>query len=445
MAPINCPKCNAPIDSRSTFCGNCGYALQTTGAATSSSSLEQQKGAFPSSTFPMAGSPPPPPPFPSGNTPSSVTFPGAGSPPPPPPYPGGNMPSSPSYQGAGSPPPYPSGNMSSSPSYSGAGTPPPYPGGSTPSSPTYQTNVPGFPPAAYPKSEPNLPSQQPQLPQPRKRKNKGGMIFAVIVAIILIGAAVGGTYFYTTHIAPQAKTSATPTHGTTATTAPTTNAATATPDLTATAAATTGTATATATATLTTGSTTPTPGTTATTVTGTTTSYSATQPGPGCDSNGGTWTPQGISKITCGTQISVSASNGRGYLSLQLPNNQAFAPNNTIGVTGALQGGSDCVGLAEQSANAGYLAEYCNDGNWHIYSISGTGAIVKTLTQSITSTRSSEQLSLSINGTSLSFSIDTEVHKISISAIQPTKVAITYLTGYYGGTVTVTNFSYTTP
>src|SRR5579859_460053 len=46
--------------------------------------------------------------------------------------------------------------------------------------------------------------------------------------------------------------------------------------------------------------------------------YSALQPGPGCDKNGGTWTPQGLGDITCGTTVSPSSANIRGYLFLQL-------------------------------------------------------------------------------------------------------------------------------
>jgi hypothetical protein len=76
--------------------------------------------------------------------------------------------------------------------------------------------------------------------------------------------------------------------------------------------------------------------------------YAVSQPGPGCDKNGGTWTPQGFSKITCGTQLelgSLSNTGGRNYLFLQLPSNKAFSPNNTIGIIGNPYG--TCFGLDE--------------------------------------------------------------------------------------------------
>ena len=398
MASVYCPKCGASNDSSSTFCGNCGYAPQATGAATSYPPQGQQKGA---------------------NEP----------PPPPPPYPIGNMPSSPTYLADGAPPPpYPTGNTTSSPTYPAVGAPPPpYPAGNMPSSPTYPADGANFPPATFPKDGPNSP------PPERKRGRKGLVALLVIaVIVVLVGGGLGGFYFYTSHSKLVVASHSTPTVGVTATPVATLAPATPTVGTTATPASTTST---TATSVPTT-STTTTPG-------GVSSSYSATQPGPGCDTNGGTWTPQGIDNISCGTTITVNADNARGFLYLQLPNNETYSSNNTISVTGGSLGSGNpsCVGLAEQGANTGYLVEYCGTGNWFVYSISSTGGIVQTLTKNITSTRSSEQISLAIKGSTLTFTIDSEVHTVSISPIQPTKVAITYYNKYYR-TVTVTNFSY---
>jgi hypothetical protein len=172
--------------------------------------------------------------------------------------------------------------------------------------------------------------------------------------------------------------------------------------------------------------------------------YSTIKPGPGCDSNGGTWTPQGITNIDCsGTNVTFPG-NARAYLFLQLPNNTPFSPNNRIGVIGGPYS-STCVGLAEQDANTGFLGEYCGNGNWYIYSISNDGTIVQTLDKGLTSTRQSPQIALMLKGTTLSFSIDSEVHDArNITPIpQPTKVAITYFSTYYEGKFATNNFSYT--
>jgi hypothetical protein len=171
--------------------------------------------------------------------------------------------------------------------------------------------------------------------------------------------------------------------------------------------------------------------------------YSAIQPGPGCDKNGGTWSSQGISNISCGTTVTVSAANTRGYLFLQLPNNKAFSSNNKIGVIGS-PSSSQCVGLDEQDANTGFLVEYCGDGHWFIYTISSDGTIVQTLDKNLTSTRTNADISLTLKGTTLSFSIDNEIYNVnSISPIQPIKVAITYFSIYSGDRITTNNFSYT--
>ena len=117
----------------------------------------------------------------------------------------------------------------------------------------------------------------------------------VVAALVIVGGAVLAGVLYATHsplLANVGSGSSTPTRSTTAV-----PAATATPAQN---------ATATPIATTDTSTSTPTllqlpPQLRHTTLSSS--NYSATQPGPGCDTNGGTWTPQGISKITCGTQI----------------------------------------------------------------------------------------------------------------------------------------------
>ncbi len=268
-----------------------------------------------------------------------------------------------------------------------------------------------------------FPPQGPPIPYGQGKKRGSNMLAIIALVVILVLVIGGGGLYFLASKKPSSTTGVPPIQST-ATSAQT---ATSTPP----------TSVPTGSTSVPTGSTTATPPISS--------SYSATQPGPGCDTNGGTWTPQGISKITCGTQLSVNSSNSRGYLYFQLPNNEAFSSNNSIGITGNVgEGGPDCVGLAEQDANRGFLAEYCGGGQWSIYSISSSGgAIIQTLDKGLTSTRTSEQLLLTLKGTTLSFSIDTEVHTINVSPIQPTKVAITLITSYYGVTTTVTNFSYT--
>jgi len=273
----------------------------------------------------------------------------------------------------------------------------------------------------------------PSPPPPRRRGNRGVAVISIIALLVLLVG--GGFYVLNGTSLLKGKTATNPTAtantqgnaGTTPTVAPTSTASTG--------------VTPTATTTPSTDTST-TPTVTATNPTTSSTSYTAIQPGPGCDTSGGTWTPQDISNITCGTQLSVNG-NTRGYLYLQLPNNKAFSANNVIGVSSSVNGGGECIALAEQGTNSGYLAQFCGDGNWSIYSISNGGAIVQTLAKNLTSTRANEQLSLTIKGNTLSFSIDTEVHNVTITAIQPTKVAIAFAAGYYGGSTTVTNFSYT--
>jgi hypothetical protein len=447
MASIYCPNCGTPNDSTATFCGNCGNTMQAPDAATSRSSQGSQSSmqlppppplfsggnASSAINYPAAGTPP----FAGGNTPSAVNYPAAGTPP----FPARNTPSAPTHPAAGmSPPAYPIGSTPSAPTYPAGGTPPPsYQGASGVAFPTHPASA--TPPPYQPGNMPSVPKGPDSAPPPKRRKGRGGAIaIIIIVLIIILGGGGAGAYLYLTHNA-KSPTANVGTPGTTPTTVPTATTAptqppTATPAIT---------ATVTAGPTATTSSTTP--GTTPTASGSSPNSYSATQPGPGCDTGGGTWTPQGIDQISCGTTLTINSNNSLGYLYLQLPNSQPFATDNAIGVTGNVSGGNgnDCVGLAELGANIGYLAEYCSGGGWAIDSISSTGAVVKTISQNITSTRSTEQLSLSLKGTTLTFTIDSEPHSVTVDAMQPVKVAITFFAYYGGDNVTVTNFSYITP
>ncbi|HEU5376417.1 MAG TPA: hypothetical protein VFV38_13310, partial [Ktedonobacteraceae bacterium] len=176
---------------------------------------------------------------------------------------------------------------------------------------------------------------------------------------------------------------------------------------------------------------------------------------PGCDTGKGTWTMQGFSPpFTCDTELSVSSSNARAYLIFHLPKDEAFSPNNRIGITGTfVYMGQYCFGLAEQDTNVGYLGEYCNNGEWFIYTISNAGAITGTLKQGISpspgvNVQFSKNIALTLQGATLTFSIgSSEMYNVTISPIQPVSVAITYLVkGEIGGTprsMTVNNFGYT--
>lgn len=193
----------------------------------------------------------------------------------------------------------------------------------------------------------------------------------------------------------------------------------------------------------------PTPGSGASpTPSGPVTSYSAPQPGPGCDLNGGTWvpSPQGAFRsIQCGTTVTMDANQVRGYLNLQLPGNRPYASTNRIEVSGTIGSyyNDTCLGLAESDANTGYMVEFCRSGKWAIASISGSGSIIKTLASNITATRDNMTISLTLKGSTLTFAVDTESHPITITSFQPVKVAITAF-GNSDETISFNNFSYIT-
>ena len=283
----------------------------------------------------------------------------------------------------------------------------------------------------------------PQQPPTKKKKSVVPALITILVLIVLLGGA--GTFGYFRFIkgpAPTASTASSPTAQTT------NNGSTTQPTATPTSSSSNPTATPAATATLGDSTATPDSGT-ATVGPGPVTSYSAPQPGPGCDQNGGTWSPSpagAISNISCGTTLTIGTDETRGYLTLQLPGNKPFSATNRIEVVGSLEnyGSTTCIGLAEQDANKGYLVEYCYNGQWSIYSISGSGTVVKTLASNITSQRQQEDISLTLQGSTLTFAIDTEIHTINVSPIQPIKVAITaYATGS-SEQIPFNNFSYIT-
>jgi hypothetical protein len=96
------------------------------------------------------------------------------------------------------------------------------------------------------------------------------------------------------------------------------------------------------------------------------------------------------------------------------------------------------------------MVDYCGDGSWNIYSISSAGSIIHTIQRNVTSTRATTDISMTLKGATLTFSIDTETHTANnISPLTPTKMAIVYFDSNYSGTccfnwhITVTNFGYT--
>lgn len=176
--------------------------------------------------------------------------------------------------------------------------------------------------------------------------------------------------------------------------------------------------------------------------------YSAALPGSLCDTNGGIWTPQALDGVSCptqtGTELIINAGGTRGYLYFQLPNNRAFLSNNKINVTGTLGATSSgyqtkCLGLAEQDANTGYSVEYCNTGQWFIYSIASGGSVIQPpLAKNVANALTTASISMTLEGTTLTFSINNAVvDTLSISPIRPTKTAIVYNCVGYGANQTI--------
>lgn len=162
-ASFYCPRCGTPNEPHSTFCSNCGSALQKAGPAT-----------------------PYPPDGPTSRSSSFPTYPASNTQLPP--YRSSSSSSSPTHPASGAQlPPYRSSESPSSATYpaSGAQPSPSYQINSMPSSPSYPADGPRRPP-----DNPNggkLPSASPK--KPRRGKKIGIIaIIATTVAILLVGA-----------------------------------------------------------------------------------------------------------------------------------------------------------------------------------------------------------------------------------------------------------------
>lgn len=158
--------------------------------------------------------------------------------------------------------------------------------------------------------------------------------------------------------------------------------------------------------------------------------YSASQPGDGCDKNGGTWVAQGINHFTCGTSIYPDSSIGWSYLLFQPPDNQSFPSALSLGITADTEwsNAQECPGLiVASSSGIGYLGEVCSNGHWSINKITGTGSTGTLLKGGIGATGTTFQLSLNLTGSTLSFGVNGDTYMVSnVSSILPANVAISY-------------------
>lgn len=184
--------------------------------------------------------------------------------------------------------------------------------------------------------------------------------------------------------------------------------------------------------------------------------YSASQPGPGCDGNGATWTEDDI-KFNSGCNIEATVQGQYGFLNLALPGGREFSKDNTVSITGSLGNSGDgydsaCIGLQEDGSGDGYLAAYCNNGDWHIYTTSGEiiDHQIKTGSIPMGINGTSYQMILAVSGNTLSltfYNVNSpgtfKVATIKINPFEPTQIGIAYEYGTYQVPAPATDFSYT--
>lgn len=186
------------------------------------------------------------------------------------------------------------------------------------------------------------------------------------------------------------------------------------------------------------------------------TSYSTPEPGPGCDKNGATWAENSV-QFSSGCEVEATVLNQYGFMNVTLPGSRAFVPNNSVSITGSLGNSGDgydaaCLGLEEDGSAAGYLAAYCNNGDWYVYTTSGEVIGHQLTTGSIPmgTNGTTYQMVLSLSGSTLSLTFNNvnapgvfKVATLPITPFQPTQVGIGYQYSGYQVPASATDFTYT--
>ena len=185
--------------------------------------------------------------------------------------------------------------------------------------------------------------------------------------------------------------------------------------------------------------------------------YSTPQPGPGCDKNGATWAEDNVQFSNGGCNVEATVTNQYGFLNLTLPDGRTFAQNNTVSITGSLGNSGDgydaaCIGLEENGSGAGYLAAYCNDGDWYVYTTSGevVGHQVSTGSIPMGANGTTYQMSLALDNGNLTLTFNNvnapgafKVASLSVTSFQPAQVGIGYQYTGYQVPAPATDFVYT--
>lgn len=184
--------------------------------------------------------------------------------------------------------------------------------------------------------------------------------------------------------------------------------------------------------------------------------YSTPQPGPGCDKNGATWAESDV-QFSSGCSIEATVQNQYGFLNITLPSGRAFNQDNTVSITGSLGNSGDgydsaCLGLEEDGSGDGYLAAYCNNGDWYIYTTSGevVGHQITAGSIPMGVNGTTYQMMLALMGGALSLTFNNvnapgvfKVAAMNIAPFEPTQVGIGYEYGGYQVPAPATDFVYT--
>jgi hypothetical protein len=186
-------------------------------------------------------------------------------------------------------------------------------------------------------------------------------------------------------------------------------------------------------------------------------SYSTPQPGPGCDKNGATWAENNVQFSDGGCNVEATTVNQYGFLNVTIPGNRAFTQNNTVSITGSLGNSGDgydaaCLGLEENGSSGGYLAAYCNDGDWYIYTTSGevVGHQVSTGSIPMGPNGTTYQMTLALDNGTLTLTFNNvdapgafKVADLNITPFEPAQVGIGYQYSGYQVPAPATDFVYT--